>query len=377
MTRRLIEIDSLAAFDTHAAHARRLNGWFVRSLDLRQRSNLLRHLDPRGAVFLGCVFETGDEDELRDRGALIFPQLPDLPFNPYRAELYDADELYGAGAYAASPDAAIYAWSRAATPRSLSDELAATLHDHAISDALDDATADTPPQRLVGVMGGHALQRGEQPYAAAARLGAALAAAGRTVLTGGGPGAMEAANLGAYLSPWPGALEEALASLSGTPTYRHGLDAWVQAGLAIRRRWPPDQAGASLSVPTWFYGHEPTGVFATEIAKYFTNALREDTLLHRCRGGIVYLPGQAGTVQEIFQAVTENFYAVDPTEVAPMILVGIDYWTRTYPAWPLLCSLGADKELGTVIACVDDVAEAADLLTSGRLRAATRTARRA
>ena len=79
----------------------------------------------------------------------------------------------------------------------------------------------------------------------------------------------------------------------------------------MRDRWPPAEAGRSLSIPTWFYGHEPSNLFATGIAKYFANALREDTLLHRCRGGIVYLAGQAGTVQEIFQAVTENFYAAD------------------------------------------------------------------
>ena len=242
-----------------------------------------------------------------------------------------------------------------------------TLHDHAIADALDDATAKVPPTQLVGVMGGHALQRGEEPYAAAAQLGAALARAGRTVLTGGGPGAMEAANLGAYLSPWPGALETALPLLSAAPTYRDGIDGWLQAGLDVRRRWPVAQAGTSISVPTWFYGHEPTGVFATRIAKYFTNALREDTLLHRCRGGIIYLPGQAGTVQEIFQAVTENFYAADPTQVAPMVLVGVDYWTNTFPAWPLLQRLGAGRAMGSVIVCVDDVAEAAALVTSGDL----------
>ena len=110
---------------------------------------------------------------------------------------------------------------------------------------------------------------------------------------------------------------------------------------AVRERWPVAEAGASLSIPTWFYGHEPTNLFATGIAKYFTNALREDTLLHRCRGGIVYLPGQAGTVQEIFQAVTENFYAADRSQIAPMVLVGVDYWTETLPAWPLLQRLGA------------------------------------
>ena len=115
-------------------------------------------------------------------------------------------------------------------------------------------------------------------------------------------------------------------------------------------------------MPTWFYGHEPTNVFATGIAKYFANALREDTLLHRCRGGIVYLPGQAGTVQEIFQAVTENFYAADASLVAPMVLVGVEYWTRTYPAWPLLRALGEGRAMGAAVHCVDTVEEAAALV---------------
>ena len=140
------------------------------------------------------------------------------------------------------------------------------------------------------------------------------------------------------------------------------MDAWLGAALAVRERWPAADAGHSLSVPTWFYGHEPTNVFATGIAKYFANALREDTLLHRCRGGIVYLPGQAGTVQEIFQAVTENFYAADASLVAPMVLVGVEYWTRTYPAWPLLQALGEGRAMGDVVHCVETVEEAAALV---------------
>ena len=130
----------------------------------------------------------------------------------------------------------------------------------------------------------------------------------------------------------------------------------MAAAYQVRDRWPAADAGRSLSIPTWFYGHEPTNPFATMIAKYFANALREDTLLHRCRGGIVFFPGQAGTVQEIFQAVTENFYAAGPTLVAPMILVGVDYWTAQLPAWPLLQRLGAGRAMGEVIHCVDDVA---------------------
>ncbi len=266
-----------------------------------------------------------------------------------------------------SPDAAVYTWSRLGreSARPLTDDLACALHDHAITDALDDVTAGLDPRRVVGVMGGHALARTDPGYRAAVELGGRLARAGRTVITGGGPGAMEAANLGAYLSGWDDAEGPAVDLLAATPSYHDGFDAWIDTARAVRERWPVPQAGHSLSIPTWFYGHEPTNLFATTIAKYFANALREDTLLHRCRGGIVYLPGQAGTVQEIFQAVTENFYAADPAQVAPMILVGRTYWTQTYPAWPLLQRLGEGRRLGEVIQLVDDVAEAADrLLTS-------------
>ena len=176
---------------------------------------------------------------------------------------------------------------------------------------------------------------------------------------------MEAANLGAYLSPWPGSLDDALMIMTPAPTDRPSIDAWAQTAFEVRARWPVASAGRSLSIPTWFYGHEPTNVFATEIAKYFSNALREDTLLHHCAGGVVYLPGQAGTVQEIFQAVTENFYAADASLVVPLILVGREYWTDVYPAWPLLQRLGAGRAMGELIYCVDGVKEAADLLTAG------------
>ena len=114
VTRRLIDIESLADFDAHIGKTRHLNGWFVQSVDLTERTDVLRTVDPRGAVFLGCQFAPTVEHELRRSGALLFPRLPDLPFDPYRARLYDAAELYGTGEYAASLDAAIYAWSHSA-----------------------------------------------------------------------------------------------------------------------------------------------------------------------------------------------------------------------------------------------------------------------
>lgn len=294
---------------------------------------------------------------------MIFPQLPALPFEPYRASLYTAEELYGTGRYTASADARIYAWSAAAKAKaSVADHLASALHDHAIDDALDDLPAAADPRRLVGVMGGHGVVRGDPGYRAAADLGNVLTTTGRIVTTGGGPGAMEAANLGAYLSPWPGAAAEAIALLARAPGYSPAIDDWLTAAREVRMRWPAQEAGASLSIPTWFYGHEPSNLFARWIAKFFTNALREDTLLHRCRGGIVFLPGAAGTVQEIFQAATENYYAADGSLLAPMVLVGVDYWTHTLPAWPLLRALAGIPELAATVCCVDTVAEAAEAI---------------
>ncbi len=362
MTRRSEQIESLDQWDAHVARAHTLAGWFVQSVDLSERSEDLSRVDPAGAIFLGCTLGDEQVTGLRSRGALVFPRLPDVPFNPYRAGLYDADELLGpAGTeYADTVDARVYAWTRNSR-RPLATTLAAALHDHAITDALDGATAAIEPTDLVGVMGGHALQRGEGQFRAAARLGADLTRAGKTVMTGGGPGAMEAVNLGAWMANYSSAeLDEACRVLAETPSFRPSVAAWVERARQVRERWP--DGGRSFGIPTWFYGHEPPNAFATDIAKYFANALREDTLLHRCRGGIVYLGGAAGTVQEIFQAVTENYYAADESLVAPMVLVGKKYWTEHLPAWPLLRGLAEGRPMARNVHLVDTVDEATRVL---------------
>jgi hypothetical protein len=43
--------------------------------------------------FLGCRLRPGDETDLRARGAVFFPRFGELPFDPYRARLYDTAEL--------------------------------------------------------------------------------------------------------------------------------------------------------------------------------------------------------------------------------------------------------------------------------------------
>ena len=76
----------------------------------------------------------------------------------------------------------------------------------------------------------------------------------------------------------------------------------------------------------------------------------------------MFLPGAAGTVQEIFQASTENYYAVSADLVAPMVLVGVEYWTRILPAWPLVRRLGEGRAAGQALHLVDNAAEAVRIL---------------
>ena len=137
------------------------------------------------------------------------------------------------------------------------------------------------------------------------------------------------------------------------------MDDWARVAFEVLAA-VPDQ-GPTLGIPTWFYGHEPPNPFAGQIAKYFRNALREDTLLNVCTGGIVFLPGSAGTVQEIFQDACENYYA-EPGARAPMVLVGREHWTETLPAWPLLQAMGATRDFASAISLVDTSEEVVALL---------------
>ena len=353
------EIESLDQLDAHLLGGASLADCYLVSLDLTGRSDALLAANVARAVFLGCSFAPGVEAQLEAGGALVFPTLPDLPFNPYRSGLYTPEELYLGleRGYRYTLDARVHRWWRhVGQHRSLTSELAMTLHDHAITEALNDLGL----QGSVGVMGGHQLVRGTPDYVAAAGLGRALAASGRTVITGGGPGAMEAVNLGAALAGPVHDLETALLMLADRPRFADDIASWVGAGLAVRRRFA--LTGRSYGVPTWLYGHEPPNVFSAGIAKLFSNAVREDVLLRHASGGLVCLPGAAGTVQEVFQAVTPRFYARPDETIPPLVLVGRDYWTRVQPAWPLLASLSTGRAMAASIHLVDTVTEVPALL---------------
>ena len=178
--------------------------------------------------------------------------------------------------------------------------------------------------------------------------------------TGGGPGAMEAANLGARLAGHDeDTLARVLEQVAAVPSYADDVTAWVRSGLDAVAGL--EDSGRSLGIPTWHYGHEPPNPFSSQVAKYFRNAIREDVLLEVCRGGLVFLPGAAGTVQEVFQAACTNYYA-EEADVAPMVFVGVDYWTRELPVWPLVEALGAGRPLAPRLHLVDDTTEVLGLL---------------
>ncbi|MFJ5676983.1 LOG family protein [Streptomyces sp. NPDC093097] len=347
------EISSLAEFD-RVATTGSLAGYRLQSLDLTTRTFALLATDATDSVFLGCVMEPDAAAKVRAGGALVFPPVPGLPFDPYHRALYTSDELFSGlleAGYDATPDALTYRWFQ--ETKAADDVVAGMLrsiHDDAVSDALDEHLAGA---HVVGILGGHAQARGSDAYAGAARLGRRLSRDGLTVATGGGPGAMEAANLGAYTAPYDDTvLDEALELLSTAPHFSPSVTEWARAAFDVLRSRPG--GGPSVAMPTWFYGHEPPNAFATHIAKYFVNALREEGLLARANAGVVFLPGAAGTVQEVFDAATLNYYRPqgDPT---PMVLVNHRHWTETLPAWPLLRTLAAGHPMAGKITLVDSV----------------------
>ena len=353
------EIHSLEEFDAHLERGDGLDGVVVQGVPLGDRTDAIVATHCAGATFLGCGLDDRALRHVHDHGAVVFPRLPDLPFDPYRPRLYDADELLHGwtpgGDPARTVDARIHAWTRHHPPGGhlpVLDALARRLHDHAVDDALRDHLDHHPD--VVAVMGGHGLHRDDPLYRTVAEVGRELTRRGHHVATGGGPGAMEAANLGAWLAHQADlALDEALAVL-GSATDVADTDRYLTAAERVRRRFP--DGAASLAIPTWFYGHEPTNQFATAIAKYFANSIREDGLLAIATRGVVFAPGAAGTLQEVFQDATQNHYEVFDV-ISPMVFLGTRFWTETLPAEPLLRRLAGDRAYADLITTADSAAE--------------------
>jgi predicted Rossmann-fold nucleotide-binding protein len=381
----------------------------------------LANTDLSDCSFLGCQLGPLTSEALPRFGAFRIDALRGLPFDPFRAALYSPTELYdrfdpeNTASYESCFDRQVY--------RTVSDPathvsyvvdvdvaLMRRLHDAAIGEALAIALPLERRKRCVAVMGGHDEPRNSPTYRSIVELTRDLTREGFIIATGGGPGIMEAANMGAYLAGFtpnarnernaPGLsssptevvreedqrleddqrLEMVLALLGEAPDYGHarwlsaGFEAWTALGQPHR-----PELSASFGIPTWFYGHEPPNVFATHIAKYFENSLREEGLLAIALGGVIFAPGNAGTVQEIFQDACQNYYRTYDDTRSPMILLGTEYWRgetftekKAKPVEALLRVLATEKGFASLIHTTDDPNEIKSVLLSNQVNQSER-----
>jgi predicted Rossmann-fold nucleotide-binding protein len=308
--------------------------------------------------------------KLQRHGAIVVPELGgDRPFRVHPPHLYSYEDLVETGL-----DAAVRSYFEATRrrrgdpdPELPIEAIAQRLHDTAMSDAIWDLVRPEGerPRRVAGIMGGHRARRDEPGYRHATELGYGLTAAGLMVATGGGPGIMEAGNLGAYLTRAGdrGAIDRALATLARAPSVEH--PGYGAAADEAHAEHAGGSGGVSLAIPTWLYGHEPVGRFATHIAKYFANSIREDGLLRVAGAGIVFAPGGAGTVQEIFQDLAVNAYSA-AEERAPMVFLGAE-WFRASGIAAVVerFAAAAEPPFADLVLVTDSVTEAVERIVSG------------
>jgi uncharacterized protein (TIGR00730 family) len=161
-------------------------------------------------------------------------------------------------------------------------------------------------------------------YADAELIGRKLVEAGFAVITGGGPGAMEAANKGASEA---GGVS---VGLGIELPFESGLNEWADVGINFR----------------YFFARK------TMFVKYSQ--------------GFVVLPGGLGTLDELFEALT----LVQTGRVTrfPVVLVGSDYWSGLI-GW-LRDTVLADGKLSDrdfdMFVVTDDIDEAVALMAAAR-----------
>ncbi|KQT91608.1 DNA-binding protein [Marmoricola sp. Leaf446] len=178
----------------------------------------------------------------------------------------------------------------------------------------------------IGVFGS-ARTRPEDPfYAVGEQVGRRLVEAGFAVITGGGPGAMEAANKGASEA---GGVS---VGLGIELPFETGLNPYVDVGVNFR----------------YFFARK------TMFVKYAS--------------GFVVLPGGLGTFDELFEALT--LVQTQKVTSFPVVLVGVDYWSGLLD-W-LRGTVLADGKVSQadldLLHLTDDVEEAVSLMVAGVAR---------
>jgi len=359
--------------DLLKAQGGNLNCAVVQGLDLSELDVDWEALKCKGAVFLGCNFPKDlPLESLRRKGALIFPRIPGLPYRIYRHSLYSREELMEGWTEQEdlSLDKRIYDHfhAKGGAKADVLESMAQRIHDHAIDDALGDLLTGRldgsgEQKKVIGIMGGHGCPRTDPYFKKVAYIAREMTRRGYFMASGGGPGIMEATNLGAWMANAEDeVLDKVLEILGRAPVFTdEGYIARAEEALALH----PNGA-ASLAVPTWFYGHEPTNMFSTYVAKYFSNSIREDGLLAIATYGVIFAPGSAGTTQEIFMDATQNHY-VTFDYVSPMIFLGKKRYQEDTMLFDCISQLATGKKYADYLLCTDDPDEVVEALSAYQL----------
>ena len=270
-----------------------------------------------------------------------------VPFDVSRNKLYSATELYEGynpelpETYFSCYDQLTYKHyiSENKLTNNIKELIARTLHDQGIYVALGEFFRVHNFLKCIGVMGGHALLRTDEMYCQIVFLSKQLTEQGFFMLSGGGPGAMEATHVGAWMAGRNNdEVEDALHILSDVPSFnKDNNNAWLSTAFKVISKYPQVKF-ESLGIPTWLYGHEPSTPFATHIAKFFENSIRENYILTLPFGGVIYTPGSAGTIQEVFQDAVQNHYLSFGFS-SPMIFLGSKFWTEEVPLYQLIVKM--------------------------------------
>ena len=370
-----------------------MEGFIFQEVDFSQAS-YFSNLPLNGASFWACKFPEGiTSNDIRKMGArYVTSNPPSVPFKPLRAFLYNQEEMQ-------QVDHEVYQFYLQQS-NSFPAQLAMSVHDFSIMDALMDYAEG---KSFVAICGGHALLRASPQYLQVMELGNRIANAGFIALSGGGPGAMEACNLGAYIagvqlhhprspiaitfdkpdevSPSTESTSlDASATISGRePCNQSDLcRAWhiisqfpalegrpefenVAAAKAVIEEFGPARCYTpSLGIPTWRYGHEPPNLFTAYHAKFFQNSVREAVLLDICYGGLIMTPGGPGTMQEVFQAACRCAYAPLGYEY-PIIFFGVEYWKES-GVWDIIQKQAKGRKYFDYLLLSDSVDEIMDHL---------------
>lgn len=353
-------IKSIGSLEAFLQNGNSLKDSVVQNIDFSELNINWEAVKIDNTTFMGCEISIEEEVLLRRKGAYIYMHPKNTTFNPYRNSLYTWQELMHGWTPEKdeSLDLKIYkSFSDSKYNPSINEALCQRIHDNAIDESLRKLVGydghGMTEKKCVAFMGGHSTRRDDEWYVKTAKTAKLLGENGYFIVSGGGPGIMEATNLGAYFAgKGNDELNFALKILQQAPHY---TDAGYNArAMEVLEKFP--EGSESLAIPTWFYGHEPSNLFASHIAKYFSNSIREDTLLAVALYGIVFSPGSAGTTQEIFQDATQNHYGTFDY-LSPMVFFSKKRYEVDTMIYPLLKQLAYGNKYADMLHLTDEPEE--------------------